>query len=215
MDADDLVGCRRIVAKEEKTMDRKSNEIGRRTLLVGSSAVATGAVVGTVIAGDSVTEANCDVEVDLIAGRTIPSGIVCVIVDSPNFFVTYSTSGDWKLTETNLAVGDDLDVYQDERWINPRGHPRPGQFPYKKRHEPSVDEYTLAVPFQDVEPFESPVVIAAHAVVERMVDGEPQEETAWGDGERFVERGSWGMYFEVDAGEVTFTGVGETAAGGI
>ena len=196
-------------------MDRDSNKFGRRTLLVGSSAVATGAVIGTVIAGDSESETNCDVEVDLIADRSIQAGIVCVIVDSPNFFVTYSTPGEWKLTETNLAVGDDLDVYQDKSWINPRGHPSPGQFPYNQRHEPPVDEYTFAVPFQEVEPFEWPVVLAAHANVERLVNDELQEESAWGEGERFVERGSWGMYFEVDAREVTITGVGDTAAGGI
>lgn len=140
-----------------------------------------------------------EVCVDLIAEQDIDAGLVCVIndADAETLDVTYTASGNWELIETHLAIGDNLEEYEDEGWVTRRGHPRPGRFPYSDDHG-STDEVTYSISLTEIgaEP-EDTLVIAAKAVVEREFNDELQEETAWGDGEQFTENG-WAMYFEYE-----------------
>lgn len=136
-----------------------------------------------------------EVCVDLIADQNIDAGEVCVINDNETLDVTYTTSGDWEIIETHLAVGDDLEEYEDEGWVTPNGQPRSGRFPYSDDQDPT-DEITYDG--ISLEGRADELVIAAHAVVEREINDEIQAEGAWGDGEQFADRGGWAMYFEYE-----------------
>lgn len=136
-----------------------------------------------------------EVCVDQIADQDINAGEICVINDNETLSITYTTSDDWELTETHLAVGDDLEEYEDEGWVTPNGQPRPGRFPYSDDHGPT-DEVTYDG--ISLEGRADKLVVAAHAVVEREINDEIQEEGAWGNGEQFADRGGWAMYFEYE-----------------
>ena len=147
--------------------------------------------------------------VDLIAdGGDNPTvvGEVCVENDDDYVHVTYATDGDWTLLETHLAVSTDApggDDWTDNRWQNRRGNPAPGQFPYSATHNPESDttvDYSISLDELGAEPGYE-LFIGAHAVVTDEFDEETQEwitETAWGDGDRFVDRGNWATYFSYE-----------------
>lgn len=131
---------------------------------------------------------------DLIAGpQSIVVGDVNVCNDDATLTVTYEPTSPWCLLATDLHVAtSESDIPQ-----NRRGRPQPGQFDDGDDYDPCVDTDTFEIPLADigVDRVSSgdTVVIAAHADVMNMNNGE--EEGAWGDGTRFVERGLWAMYF--------------------
>jgi len=130
-------------------------------------------------------------EFPLIAGRKTAVGSVTVSNDDQNLYVEFSTENDWSIAETHLQVGESLD---DFPLAGRQGNPVPGKFDYKDRHDPLTTSYEYTIPLGDWEPGDV-LMIAAHASVERWVDGEPvQQEGAWGAGERFTTRGNWAMY---------------------
>lgn len=151
----------------------------------------------------------------LYAGQSIDVGTVCLSVDNEadtsgtcgegargELMVTYTTRDGWSLVETHTAVGTSLlDIP-----TNKSGNPQPGQFPYHGSALGGVTSYVERVPLCEVAldgamTSCNPVTafFAAHAVVQRVRDdGSVQAETAWGDGERFVRKGSWAEYFTVD-----------------
>ncbi|HVL99070.1 MAG TPA: hypothetical protein VM324_07245 [Egibacteraceae bacterium] len=144
-----------------------------------------------VTAGQTPTEEQCT---PLLAGQTINVGQVCVSHDATDLIVTYRTTGGWVLTETHLAVGNEVgDIPATRRGAN-AGQPTPGHFPHKARHSPAVNTYSYTMPLGDLDPAEG-MVVAAHAKVQRVVDDTTAEESAWGAGQRFVQRGNWATYF--------------------
>jgi hypothetical protein len=121
--------------------------------------------------------------VTLIAGQHIAIGSVTIGNDADYLYVTFSTEGDWYMTETHLLVGSVAGIK----------NPAPGQFPYQANHDPAVQSYTYQISLEGLgESFN----VAAHAAVVRVSeDGEVvQGETAWGEGPRFNNRGNWAMY---------------------
>ena len=106
---------------------------------------------------------NAPAQYPLYAGQTTPVGYVAVCNDGNNLTVTYNTtSSDWRISETHLAVGDQLsDIPQRN------GNPPPGQFPYGGSHNPAVTTVTYAIPKSAIGPIGvgSTLYIAAHAVV--------------------------------------------------
>jgi len=94
----------------------------------------------------------------LIAGNKVIIGEVSVSVSGENIVVVFRVTSDgWFLSETNLALEKDpADIPQTET-----GNPRPKDFKYLTRHNPSVKEYTYNVPKGDFRT----VFIAAHAYV--------------------------------------------------
>ena len=106
---------------------------------------------------------NAPAQYPLYAGQTTLVGYVTVCNDGNNLTVTYdTTSSNWRISETHLAVGDQLsDIPQRN------GNPPPGQFPYKGTHNPPVTTVTYVVPKSAIGPIGvgSTVFIAAHAVV--------------------------------------------------
>ena len=126
---------------------------------------------------------------DLIAGQNIEAGKVNFWNDDEYVYVKYSTTGGWYLTETHLQIAGTLDGIPQTK----KGNPIPGQFDYAAVHDPGVTEYVYKIPISDF--FKGDVYIAAHAVVNRIVDGKVvQKETAWADGKDFPGK-NWAMYF--------------------
>ncbi len=129
--------------------------------------------------------------VDLIAAQHHVAGEVCVANDADELTVTYTTAGNWNLVETHLHVaGDAGDIPQTRQ-----GQPIPGRFDHSGSYDPATtsDTYTISLDDLDADWGEEQVV-AAQAVVERDEDGGTQQEDAWGDGERFTDRGTWATY---------------------
>ncbi len=136
--------------------------------------------------------------VTLFAGQTIDAGTVTVSNDANNLYVTFTTSGDWWLDTTHLHVATTASDVPAAR----NGNPIPGQFDYQTDHDPRVQTFTYTVAKSAIEGFDPDVsgslVIAAHAALVRIVDGEEVTETGWGDGPRFVDKGNWGTYIEYE-----------------
>jgi len=152
-------------------------------LVLGSLAFA-GAQAAT--CGQSTT-------VTLFAGQTVNAGTVTVANDASYLYVTYTTSGDWKLQQTHLHVADSLAGMP----MTKTGNPKIGNFAYQTTHSPMVTThtYTIAKSALSLDSNQS-VVIAAHAVVVK-VDGSGNviaSETGWAAGTPFTQRGSWATY---------------------
>ena len=128
--------------------------------------------------------------VRLLAGQTIDIGSVTVENDGEELCVRYETVGDWLLYETHLDIRLTLGDIPQTR----SGNPKVGKFSYS--HDltgTSLDEFCF--PLTELGYTSGmDLVVAAHAAVERVVDGASvQEETAWGEGPEFPGN-SWAMY---------------------
>ncbi|MCA9705125.1 MAG: hypothetical protein KDK70_04645 [Myxococcales bacterium] len=158
-----------------------------------------------------VDDATC---VTLYAGQTIDVGSVCVAIDNTVdtsascgagaagvMTVTYATTGGWSLVETHLAAGDALADIP----ANKKGNPKIGNFAYPSgditgatTHEVSVPLCEFGLDAADTACDPVKAYLAAHAVVQHDDgSGSVQTETAWGDGERLVKKGSWAEYFNM------------------
>ena len=105
--------------------------------------------------------------VDLMAGQNIDVGTVYTWSDGTNLYVRYEIDAKgWCITETHLAIAGSLDGIPQ---TNPKKgsitkNPIPGQFEYKKIHDPCItDQYNYTIPLINL-PSE-PLYIAAHANV--------------------------------------------------
>ncbi len=153
--------------------------------------------------------------VPFFAGQSIDVGTVCVTIDNEvdtaaecgadstgAMTVTYALTGGWELVETHLAVGDMLSDIPS----NKKGNPKIGNFPYASGDITGATTHEVSVPLCTVgldgaqtscDPVNS--YLAAHAAVRHdNGDGTYQTETAWGDGERMVQKGSWAEYFNME-----------------
>jgi hypothetical protein len=201
------------------------------TLALGASCSIDGGGDGTQLhALRSVEIADGGIHcVTLYAGQTIDVGEVCVSVDSDVdtsawcgagatgvLYISYSTHEGWTLDEVHAAVGDEL----GDLPTNPAGNPVPGQFPYADDAIPAgTTMYTFTVPLCELgldggdTSCDVTAYVAAHAVVRKHHHhGGHQEETAWGDGERFKPQGNWATYFTVPL-ECTHDDGGSTSDG--
>lgn len=130
----------------------------------------------TITCGEATTVA-------LLAGQHINVGTVTVTNDETNLYVTYNTTGGWKLTELHLFAGACNQVP-----VTKQGNPIPGHFPYSA-NPASLTSYTFTIPLANLE---NCFCVASHAVVRSSSGG---TETAWGQGQRFVQKGNWAMKF--------------------
>lgn len=122
--------------------------------------------------------------VRLLAGQHIESGNLLVGNDGTNLYVTYTTTGGWKMSELHLFAGACGSIP-----VTNSGNPSPGQFPNKVSFSGSgVTSYTFTVPLSSLG-CEGDICVAAHAVVKNG----GQSETAWGEGCRINEKGNWAM----------------------
>lgn len=109
--------------------------------------------------------------VPLVAGQTMEVGTVSVTRVGADLVVLFQiTDSDWCITETHVAVEEDLsDIPQ-----TPTGNPKIGRFPYGDDSLDCVSSTEVVVP----DPGDGPFYVAAHAVVERCetVDGEGEDQ---------------------------------------
>jgi hypothetical protein len=133
--------------------------------------------------------------VDLIAGQTMDAGDLVLSFDDTYLYVTFSTQNSWLLDELHLWVGHSL----SEMPKTNTGNPKIGLFPYKVNLD-NEEYYQFMIPLSDY--FEgdeycgSSLFVAAHASVVKYENGIlVGSETAWGEGTRITNKGSWGMYF--------------------
>jgi hypothetical protein len=133
-------------------------------------------------------------EVDLLAGQTIPAGTITIANDANTLYVTFSTEGTgWYLSETHLHVADSLASIPQTK----NGNPKIGNFNDQSTHDPFVTEmtYTIEKSRWNTDAFKN-VVVAAHAVVVKLDEAGNviARETGWGKGDQFNVKGSWAMY---------------------
>lgn len=142
---------------------------------------------------DSVTECST-----LFAGQTIDAGTVCYAIDADtlDMTVTYTTSGDWVLTEAHLWAGTSAEGYPQTN----KGNPKIGNFPFNSGDITGATTYTFTLTAAEYgmahDDFQCdavyPVYAMAHAALQRETgDGGYQTETGWSDGKSVVDRGSW------------------------
>ena len=161
----------------------KTLAIAVALVLVGAAAPATAQVCGT------------PQMVTLFAGQTVDAGSMIVENDANNLYVTFSTTDPWLLSETHLHVADSLAGIP----TNKKGNPQIGNFDYQRSYDPLGTEDTYVIPKVNLSLDENDaIVIAAHAVVVQVDDSGTiiENETGWGAGDRFVDRGSWATYFQ-------------------
>lgn len=126
---------------------------------------------------------------DLYAGQHILAGSITVSNTDTELHITVETSGDWQISQTHLYVGDAADMPTTPA----SGNPMVGLFPHSDTHSPAVTSFSYSIPLANLD---SCFAIALHADVQRVENGQVvQAETAWGDGERFTDAGSWATYY--------------------
>ena len=142
----------------------------------------------------------------LYAGQDMLVGEVLVWDDGENLCVKYQLNDEaiaegWLLTETHLAVATSLDDIPQTK----KGNPIPGQFPYGDDDLGGVEfYYQKCILFSDIGSevvCDSEIIIAAHAVVCKLIDDVWTEEceTAWGGvevGKEDFPGKNWATYFE-------------------
>lgn len=124
----------------------------------------------------------------LLAGQTINSGSVSVSNDQVNLYVTYTTTGGWKLNKTHLYVGDCALIPKTNS-----GNPQIGLFPMQQTYSPMATSATYTIPLSSLS---SCYCIAAHAevVLLNSLGTIIQTETGWAQGNP-MGGNSWAMVF--------------------
>lgn len=154
--------------------------------------------IGSALVG--LLEDLCETEcvVDLLAGQYVDVGSLAIAQDGDAVAVTYTTEGDWYLTELHLHVAESVcDVPTAGKG---KRNPKVGHFDYPAYPDAGTQEYTFEV---DVSDLTAPFIVAAHAVVvHATMDGEmvvDRTETAWGDGCAFNPgKGNWATFVVFD-----------------
>jgi hypothetical protein len=123
---------------------------------------------------------------DTLKGTNVGS-VTYGIDNDANFYVTYTCTGGWTMSETHMYAGDKAGMP-----VNKPGSPKIGLFPYSTCHSPRVSTYTIRIPLTSLPPAEEPgFVVATHSVV-RSPSG--RTETAWGYGQLPFNDKAWGWY---------------------
>lgn len=126
----------------------------------------------------------------LSAGQHYDAGTVCVSNDTDAITIAITTHDGWTMGETQLALGTSFSDIPTNR----PGNPRIGWFPHKSYVNGSSLTYVFNLADFDAA-CDSSFYIAFHAEV----NNGNQTETAWADGDRFVQRGRWATYFQYQA----------------
>jgi len=132
------------------------------------------------------------VSAPLTAGQSIDAGSMTIQNDPDNVYVTYNTSGDWKLSEVHLSIdcntnGDCTQAKSSDL--------APGKFPYKMVFTAGTADlptsYTFTIPRSTLGTC-SCFCIYPHAVVVRTSGASIAEtQTAWGGYVSQITNGKW------------------------
>lgn len=140
----------------------------------------------------------------LFAGQTINAGtLIFDDVDTDNdgtddvLRVTYSLENNWELVNIHFWIGKSLTEMPQTR----KGSPKVGAFPYNIEDVVGLTSYSFDIPLESIGftcDSDGNYMIAAHASIQLPNgDGSYQNETAWGDGLRILQKGSWAEYFNI------------------
>ena len=105
-------------------------------------------------------------EYTIYAGQTNDIGTLYVSDDGDILTVTYQTDGGAVMGLAHLYVGNVVELqYSPEKYMNKKGTPVPGQFPYTDSSDPYTDTFTFSIPFSDIDfgDDDTNLIIAAHA----------------------------------------------------
>jgi hypothetical protein len=124
---------------------------------------------------------------NLIADRYKNIGTVTVTNTDDSVFVTYASTGKWRLGLLHLYVGDLSGVPLD-----PAGNPYIQNFPFRATLDTNATLVTFA--FASTL-FSDSFIVAAYAEVNKIVNGRiVLTDSAWASGTNFTQTG-WEMYF--------------------
>lgn len=146
-------------------------------------------------------------ETPFIAAQHEVAGKISICNDYENVYVTFTTENGWKMGLTHLFIGPkEILLDPANGYVNKNGSPKNGKFPYGETFEEMVTTWEFSLPLTDLYAmfgleFDMEVqvcpVVAAHAeVFKEMEDGTLDGQTAWGQGEKFVNKGNWSMFIE-------------------
>lgn len=155
--------------------------LGSGSLFFAMNAFAAGEIIKT-------SDGSAVQTTTFYAGQTIDAGNVSFEVVGDDLVISYLPEGGWDLVETHLWIGDDLANMPQTR----QGNPKIGNFPYTQNPvQIPLNVLGFSCPSADKNFY-----VAAHAAVQ-LTDGSgnvTQTETAWSDGDRFVQKGMWGTF---------------------
>lgn len=138
----------------------------------------------------------------LYAGRSNNVGTVFVDNDADYIYVgatlnQQAVDDGWVIVELHIDVKETLEKLK----VNKAGAPIIGKFTFKSSFEieEGIIEYGEMFPIPEALE-DNHFFIAVHAVIARYEEESENfvYESAWGDGTRFVEKGTWAMYLEYD-----------------
>jgi hypothetical protein len=179
--------------ESDEDSDHESDEGSSGSLDSGSTSG------GNLSSGSTQCVAVANSTQTLYAGQHIDAGTLNVRVDGDDLVLTYQTQFGWEILETHLWVGSSLTTLP----TTTRGNPQVGLFPYKASFDAPTTTYAVRIALSDLG-FACPsdpatYQVAAHASVRLPKgDGTYQQETAWANGTRLVESGSWATAFSFD-----------------
>jgi hypothetical protein len=154
--------------------------------LAVAAPVSPASAAGGEICGDPLA-------VTLWAGQTTDAGSVTISNDANNLYVQFDTTSPWLMTESHAHVADTLAGIPTTK----KGNPKIGNFAYQTSYDPPASTDTYVIPKSALSLDENEqVVVAAHAALVSVDENGNVTggETGWGDGDRFVDRGSWATY---------------------
>ncbi len=96
----------------------------------------------------------------IYAGQTHDIGDLNVSDDGINLTVQYHTEGGVVMGLAHLYVGTEADFLN---YVNKKGTPVPGHFPYTMDSDPYTNNFTFTIPLSEVLTDNGTVIIAAHA----------------------------------------------------
>lgn len=159
------------------------------------------AVVGSTRSVDISSVDYCGVPkvVRFLAGQHTDVGSVTVGNDADSLYVTYKTTGDWYMKKLHLYVGACDEVPKNKGGLIPGQFEKvDGQFGVQVSFMPYQTTHRIAIAKKDLpECF----CVAAHAEVEKVVNGKVNSQTAWGEGENMGN--NWSMMFDYCVQECT------------
>jgi len=146
-------------------------------------------------------------ETEFIAAQHEVAGKISICNDYENVYVTVTTENGWKMGLTHLFIGPkEILLDPANGYVNKKGSPRNGHFPYGESFDPMVESWEFSLPLTDLYAmfgleFDMEVqvcpIVAIHAeVFKEMEDGTLDGQTAWGQGEKFPGAGNWAMFIE-------------------
>jgi hypothetical protein len=184
---------------EQTTPAGAASATARRRTLGGVAAMAlVAATVPLAVSGPAAATTSADIcgtpqEVTLWAGQTTDAGSVTVSNTEDTLYIQFDTTSPWLMTESHAHVADTLVGIPTTK----KGNPKIGNFAYQTSYDPPADTDTYAIPKSALSlDLNEQVIVAAHAALISVDENGNVTggETGWGDGERFVDRGSWATY---------------------